>query len=117
MYQLLNSGHVPDAPPYLITKISDDFPGFLKILSKELKTKVITFSTNGEPVKLRPFIKSTLETEEDVLFIIGGFQKGNIDEIYTKNSEKVVAVYNKGLESWTIIARLISSIEDHLEII
>ena len=120
MYQLLNENHIPNVAPYFIEKIADDFISFLDLVNRELspkRSKTILFSTAGKNEKLTPFIQKTIASTEIPLFIIGGFQKGQIDSKYSNNVEEIISVYNKGLESWTIISRLISSIELMLEIL
>ena len=120
IYQLLNENHNPKDPPYFIEKITDDFISFLNFINKDLspnRCKPILFSTTGKNEKLFPFIQKTIELHEIPLFIIGGFQKGQIDSTYSNHVEDIISVYNKGLESWTIISRLISAMEQALEIL
>jgi len=120
MFQLLNEGHIPQAKPYFIEKIADSHEEFLNLIKSEypsINIRPILFSTHGKNEKLFPYIDSVIKSPEIPLFIVGGFQKGQISAPYVEKAQEIIAIYNKGLESWTIISRLISSIEQAFEII
>lgn len=122
MFQLLNEKekHVPKDPPYFIEKVASSFPEFLDLMKETNKPtgiSTVLFSVQGETQKLHSFIPKVIEKEESPLLILGGFQKGGFPEIYRKNVKNFVSIYGKGLESWTVLSRIVGPIEREFDVL
>ena len=89
----------------------------MKETNKPTGISTVLFSVQVETQKLHSFIPKVIEKEESPLLILGGFQKGGFPEIYRKNVKNFVSIYGKGLESWTVLSRIVGPIEREFDVL
>ena len=115
MEQLLCGGKVPPDSDKPLLKIEDK--NLEELIEDENPSEVILLSERGQEISTRDL--STIITKlEKPLVMIGGFPHGDFDERIYNLSTSVYSLYKgRTLESWTVVALVISSIAQTLGII
>ncbi|HHF59299.1 MAG TPA: 16S rRNA methyltransferase [Thermoplasmatales archaeon] len=81
-----------------------------KLVEKEKPDRVVTFSPDGIKVNLRDYLESIDELcKKNVMFIIGGFPKGDFETDVKKLSDDVISIYDEPLTAWTVAGELLST--------
>ncbi len=112
MRQLFQNGFVPSQPQ---KKILSLHKGSLVNLIKEenLEGKKILFSTSGKEISLNKLILREMELESRVVFLIGGYQKGNPSQEVLELSNEVYSILPSNLTTWTTISLVMNSLMNH----
>jgi len=80
-----------------------------KLIEKEKPDRVVTFSPDGEKVNLREYLESIDDLcKKNVMFLIGGFPKGDFKTDVKKLSDDVISIYDEPLTAWTAAGELLS---------
>lgn len=109
MYQLLKLGHVPKNPPYFIEQSPFELKEFI-----ENNIKPVYLCKLSQKGEFRSFdhivqeiIEKETESDENIVVLIGGFQKGAFSSKITDLCGPLYSIGNKGYDSWIVINRLI----------
>ena len=126
--KLLENGQIPEKAPFLIEQVSDNFPEWLK--ENFSRKEIFKFSKNGTVKSLtsvfRPCIQdmeldSIDDPSEDegakYAILIGGFQKGSFSKEIQKIPGNVIALPDRGYDSWIVVQRVLGAIEQLLALI
>lgn len=80
-----------------------------EIIEREKPDKVITFSSDGREVDLKKYLGSIEDIcKKNIMFIIGGFPKGDFINDVKSLSDDVISIYKEQLASWTVAGELLS---------
>lgn len=109
MTQLLELNHIPKDPPFFIEKISDDIGSW--IANKFSQSQTICFTRQGEPTSFASLCHIAIWHTEDMLALVGGFQKGYFSPEIEKIPSKKLKLGDKGLESAIVVQRVITAYE------
>ncbi len=113
MEQLLIEGRVPpesDSPLMYVKTMT------LHALTKMLKLKgYIVLSERGERREVTDLAKIALR--EDYALVVGGFPHGEFRDEVLANAEGVFSIYDKPLDAWVVVSRVIEAAERVLGIV
>lgn len=109
MYQLLTLGHIPPAAPFLIREMTESLTTWVKTtrISSEFIWKM---TRTGKLTALEPMFHLHPK-DQDLIIIIGGFQKGTFSAEITSLPGKSFAISTLGLDSWTVVNRILVGYE------
>jgi len=111
MEQLLISRSVPPGSQKHLLKI---LPFNLKELIERLSPSKITILDEKGGLRSPRKLAKALLAQRNPLVIIGAFQKGEFsEEIRSLNGERI-AISKVRLDSWSVVSKVISSVEDEL---
>ena len=81
-----------------------------KLVEEEKPDRVVTFSPDGIKVNLREYLESINDLcKKNVMFIIGGFPKGDFKTDVKKISDDVISIYDEPLTAWAVAVDLLST--------
>ena len=113
MVQLLNLGHIPKNPPFLIERHNFSLKDFLiKVINPKI---IIKFSRTGTKNTLPNIMQKVVSEEQklhqDVAILIGGFQGGTFSNESKSIPGNEYSLGEVGLNSWTVINRVLTLYE------
>jgi len=80
----------------------------LESLIKNLKAdRVATCTGTGKKVNVYNYLKG-FKGENDIIFIIGGFPKGDFKTDIEKIADELISIYDEPLTAWTVAGELLS---------
>ncbi len=81
-----------------------------KLVEKEKPDRVVTFSSGEKKVNLKEYLESIDGLcEKNVMFLIGGFPKGDFKTDVKKISDDVISIHDEPLTAWTVAGELLST--------
>jgi len=114
MTQLLKLGHIPKEKPFLIKDVSHNFYDWIK--DNFSPDQIIKFSSKGEQIAIKDIFANLTNRDENIAFLVGGFQKGDFSPRIQELSGKSYAISDRGYDSWIIINRLLAVYEQFLDL-
>ncbi|MCD6236530.1 MAG: 16S rRNA methyltransferase [Thermoplasmata archaeon] len=79
----------------------------LENLVKDLGAdRVIVCAKDGKEVNVYSYLEGV--KDEDIIFIIGGFPKGNFNTDIEKIADELISIYDEPLTAWTVAGELLS---------
>ena len=113
MEQLLIVGQVPPKTSEpLMTMKKKPFP----VLKKEIDPSLtVAMTSHGEPTSLEELC-NRLSKEENPLVMIGAYPHGPMSDETLKEADVTASIYPEGLETWTIVSRLIYEYEKSIRL-
>ena len=113
MEQLLIKGHVPPGADKPLLKVLH--AGFKEGIRDLKVTRVFLLDETGTPKSPRELARLIVREERPAV-VVGAFQKGSFSEEVTDSADDIISIAPIPLDAWTIVARVISSVEDALGI-
>ncbi len=113
MVQMLQLGHIPPEPPYLIEKITENGLQWMRSHFKRDQTYLLT--SRGVNHSFRELEAVFTSQTGDFLVLIGGFQKGASSKTIQKLSHHQIALGSVGVDSWIAVQRVITAFENTIE--
>lgn len=110
MVQMLQLGHVPPNPPFLINKIANS--GIEWIDSHFTKNNTFLLTSRGKYHSFRDLESVFSSQTRDFVVLIGGFQKGAFSKKIQKLSTHQIALGSVGLDSWIAVQRVVTAFEN-----
>lgn len=113
MEQLLMMGEVPPGSKSPLLKV---LQGNLNSVVKELNpSKILVLDERGT-LKPPRKLAETIAREELPMVVVGAFQRGEFSKKILSLAHDRIAISRTRLDSWAVISRIISSIEDEIRI-
>lgn len=113
MEQLLIKKKVPPNSKTPLMWIDENL-NFNKLIKELNPSQIFLFEKHGKPESIRDVSKNIISLDYPMV-IIGGFQSGDISNYILKTVDTVYSIYPESLSSWTVLCKLISSIENIIE--
>ncbi len=113
MEQLLLEGKVPPKSEKPLLEIIGK--GFNTLVLEKKPSRIILFDEKGLRISPREFSKLAV-SEKNPMIIIGCFQRGNFSREIINAATDIISLADETLDTWVIVARIISSLEDELKI-
>jgi len=111
MEQLLLRGRVP---PDSSQPLMEVLPVSLREgLRQAGATKIVVLSEKGRPLTPRELARS-LVAEQRPAVIVGAFQRGQLSSEVLSVADDVISIAPLSLDAWTVVSKIISSVEDEL---
>jgi rRNA small subunit pseudouridine methyltransferase Nep1 len=111
MEQLLIQGQVPpksDKPLMSMEKKP------LVTLKEEISPSLtVALTSHGEPTSMED-LSGRLAGEENPLVLVGAYPHGPLSEETLGTADMTVSIYREGLETWTVVSRLIYEYEKNI---
>jgi len=108
MEQLFRVERVPEDSENPLLWMEREVP-LEKLVEKEKPDRVVTFSPDGRRVNPRKYLESIDELcKKNLMFLIGGFPKGDFKTDVKKFSDDVISIYDEPLTAWTVAGELLS---------
>ncbi|WP_457559524.1 hypothetical protein [Candidatus Harpocratesius sp.] len=116
--QLLELGHIPPKKPYLISQHKDSFNNWI---SSNFSSDRAFLLTEKGPTKsfndIQDLIGKFVKMSQDVVFLIGGFQKGDFSTEIQSLSTTKISWGNHAWNSWTVVNHMLVISELALDLI
>lgn len=107
MEQLFKVRYVPSEENPLLRM--EDGVDLEKLIEIEKPDKVITLKEGAKKVDLYNYLKDIKETcEKNMMFIIGGFPRGDFRTNVEKISNDLISIYDEPLTAWTVAGEILS---------
>ncbi|HDO19554.1 MAG TPA: 16S rRNA methyltransferase [Thermoplasmatales archaeon] len=108
MEQLFKTGVVPNEDNPLL-KMERGL-SLEKLIEKENPDRVIAFSAEGKRVNILDYLKNLHDPcKRSILFLIGGFPKGDFRSDVGGVSDEIISIYDEPLTAWTVASELLST--------
>ncbi len=109
MYQLLNIGHIPQHPPYFISRSQLSLADFI---SDELQpAAVFKMTREGDLMSFQAALQLIADSDRtsslDVVVLVGGFQKSHFSAEIKEIPGHKIALGTRGYDSWAVINRIL----------
>jgi len=79
----------------------------LENLVKDLRAdRIIVCAKEGKEVNIYSYLEGV--KDEDIIFIVGGFPKGNFNTDIEKIADELISIYDEPLTAWTVAGELLS---------
>jgi rRNA small subunit pseudouridine methyltransferase Nep1 len=111
--KLLIDGDITVNGTQLISKYNGTIQN---LITKFSNSKVFIFSTKGKLIKKSNEIFNT-DISENIIAIIGGFQKSTLSDEFLGLSESIFSISNYSLDAWVVISKIINYYEISYNII
>ena len=115
MVPLLEQGHVPPKKPYLIRRITQNYPQWVE--SQFSADQIYKFTSTGTAQSLEKLMESITSSSTDTLIMVGGFQKGPFSPLIQEIPGHTIALPNQGYDSWIVVNRVCGAYEKALRLI
>ncbi|HID26016.1 MAG TPA: 16S rRNA methyltransferase [Thermoplasmata archaeon] len=103
--QLFTKPEVADDKNQLL-KLKRNF-SLKKLIKKQYADKVIACTSTGEKVDLYKYLSEIEKVcEKKILFIIGGFPKGDFKTDVKKLADDVISIYHEPLTAWSVASEI-----------
>ena len=111
--QLLLEGRVPPGAGEPLLWVEElDLRG---LVERVRPTRVFLLSEKGRLLKCRE-LAAAIVREEKPMVVVGCFQAGDFREETASLADEVVAISPTPLDAWVVVAKVLSSVEDELDV-
>lgn len=112
--QLLIKGKVPPQAKMPLLKVREH--GIRELIRELNPSKIFLLDESGHRMKIMELAERVINEEKPVL-IVGAFQAGNFSKQVIDLADEIISIYEIPLTAWTVVSRVIASVEISLGIL